>query len=300
MKKLYLLSLLIFTVLSLAQADIPKTIHFQGRLTDLSGNPVGEGNPSITFRLWDAETSGTMLWTGTYDAAVKEGYYSVELGSGLHPFTGLTFNQPYYLDLKVGSDPDYLSPRIKLDSSAYAMNVADGAISTAKLADSSVIAAKISDSAITTAKIQDNAVTTAKINNGAVTTDKIADNGTSQIWNYAFDSRNHTTSEQYTVFDVNINLAKAAKIVILAKAEVSGHSATAGSVAWTLYWNDQFADYAFRGIHYTNDVNGATLMSVKGGAAGNQYNIKLKADVTIVNNPIETNFYKLIIQAFYK
>ncbi len=141
MKKLFVLCLLIFATFSLAQADIPKTIHFQGRLTDLSGNPIPD-NPSygLTFELWNAETGGQMVWpTTAYNVAVKNGYYSLELG----PFNDATiFNQPLWLAVTSNTDGTPLSPRIKLDSSAYALNVADGAISTAKLVDSSVISRK--------------------------------------------------------------------------------------------------------------------------------------------------------------
>ncbi len=187
MKKIGLLSLLVLLTFSLAQADIPKIIHFQGRLTDLSGVPISEGGHGITFNLWDAETGGNLLWTGNYTVSTKSGYYSIDLGDSPSPFpAAMTFDQPYYLDLQVGGDPDVLSPRIKLDSAAYAMNVADNAIVTTKLKDGAVTEAKLADSAVTTAKLDDSAVTNAKLayhaitadkmENSAVITDKIADN----------------------------------------------------------------------------------------------------------------------------
>lgn len=141
MKKILILSLITLSLAVIAMADIPKTIHYQGRLTDLNGNPIADGTPAISFRLWDAETNGTMVWNGTYDVATKDGYYSAELGSGLHPFTSLSFDQPYYLDMKVGSDPDYLSPRIKLNSAAYAIHASTADYATSALNCSNAVAA---------------------------------------------------------------------------------------------------------------------------------------------------------------
>ncbi len=177
MKKIGLLSLLVLLTFSLAQADIPKIIHFQGRLTDLSGVPISEGGHGITFNLWDAETGGNLLWTGNYTVSTKSGYYSIDLGDSPSPFpAAMTFDQPYYLDLQVGGDPDVLSPRIKLDSAAYAMNVADNAIVTTKLKDSAVTEVKLADSAVTNAKLAYHAVTADKMVDGAVINGKLADN----------------------------------------------------------------------------------------------------------------------------
>lgn len=61
------------------------------------------------------------------------------------------------------------------DSAVTTAKIAGSAVTTAKIADSAVTNAKIGGSAVTTAKIADSAVTTAKIGGSAVTTAKIAD-----------------------------------------------------------------------------------------------------------------------------
>ena len=55
-----------------------------------------------------------------------------------------------------------------------AAKLADGAVTTAKVADNTVTTAKVVDSAITTAKVADNAITTAKVADGSVTAAKLA------------------------------------------------------------------------------------------------------------------------------
>jgi len=61
------------------------------------------------------------------------------------------------------------------DSAITTAKIADAQITTAKIVDSAVSTAKIADSAIATAKIVDSAITTAKIVDSAITTGKIAD-----------------------------------------------------------------------------------------------------------------------------
>ena len=60
--------------------------------------------------------------------------------------------------------------------SVYSEKIFDTAVTASKLATNSVITEKIKDGAVTTAKLADSAVTTAKITDGAVTEDKLAAN----------------------------------------------------------------------------------------------------------------------------
>ena len=54
--------------------------------------------------------------------------------------------------------------------------IADGAVTTAKMADGAITAAKIADGTIVAAEVASNAITTAKINAGAVTSAKMDTN----------------------------------------------------------------------------------------------------------------------------
>lgn len=72
------------------------------------------------------------------------------------------------------------------DNISFAVEIADNAVTTAKIADANVATAKLADNAVTTPKIADanvttnkiadNAVTTAKLPDGAVTSAKLAAN----------------------------------------------------------------------------------------------------------------------------
>ena len=43
-------------------ANIPNTLNFQGRLMDQSGQPVLDGQYTVTFRLYTAASGGNMVW----------------------------------------------------------------------------------------------------------------------------------------------------------------------------------------------------------------------------------------------
>ena len=58
------------------------TIPYAGRLTDEAGQPVGDGDYAFTFALYDAATSGTLLWSEVQEGiAVREGGFVASLGS---------------------------------------------------------------------------------------------------------------------------------------------------------------------------------------------------------------------------
>jgi len=43
------------------QATMPSTLSYQGVLQDGAGNPVPDGNYSLTFRIYSVSTGGTSL-----------------------------------------------------------------------------------------------------------------------------------------------------------------------------------------------------------------------------------------------
>lgn len=106
-------------VCSLAYADIPKTINFQGRLTDASGKFVSDGNYSLTFKIYSDSSRGSSKWSETQTVAVSKGLFNATLGI-LTPIPDSIFNYVNtWLGIQVGADAE-MTPRQRLSSLGYA------------------------------------------------------------------------------------------------------------------------------------------------------------------------------------
>ncbi|MBI4803305.1 MAG: hypothetical protein HY796_12360 [Elusimicrobia bacterium] len=106
--------------LSSAQISPPQKVNFQGRLTDLSDNPLN-GSFDLTFSLYDAATAGAALWTETQTGvSVTNGAVEAILGSVTPIPYSVTASSAIYLQIQVGSE--VLSPRQPFNSVLYSMN----------------------------------------------------------------------------------------------------------------------------------------------------------------------------------
>jgi hypothetical protein len=99
-------------------AAIPRVINYQGRLTDKDDNPL-TGNFLVTFRFYDTEKEGQAVWEEGHILNIKNGIFNVLMGS-VKPLE-IDFNKDLWLGMEVASDGE-MTPRIKLASSAYALN----------------------------------------------------------------------------------------------------------------------------------------------------------------------------------
>lgn len=132
-----------------ALADIPGTINYQGRLTDLAGNAVTDGTYGVTFTLhYQAVGNSPTGWSEVQNVVTERGYFNIALGSSTS-LSSLGFNYPYYLEIQVAGDAQPMSPRQQLMSVPYAMRagIPDGTISTNKIADDAVTYTKIAPGA---------------------------------------------------------------------------------------------------------------------------------------------------------
>ncbi len=130
---------LIMFMSGLVNAQIPKTLSYQGVLTDASGTAVTDGSYSLTFKLYESATSGPLVWEETQSVTVANGIFSVILGSSTT--LNLLFNKQYWLGIAVDGGSE-LQPRIQLTSAAYSLNaqsVADSAVTGAAIASGSVV-----------------------------------------------------------------------------------------------------------------------------------------------------------------
>jgi hypothetical protein len=128
-----LLAVLVLALLSFA--DVPRTISYQGLLTDTGGNPIPDGAHDLIIRLSTVDTGGSAVYTEAHSAvSVANGGFNVLIGSITPP--AIAFDQPLWLSLQVDADPE-LSPRVPFASSPYSLGLslpfdghADGATPT--------------------------------------------------------------------------------------------------------------------------------------------------------------------------
>ena len=134
MKNILLVTL--FFVMTLSQfssAQIPRTISYQGVLTDNAGNPKPDGDYSITFSFYELEAGGDAIWSETKTLSITKGLLSTLLGSQTLFGVDVKFDKPYWLGIKVGDEAELL-PRIALTSAGYsfssdvALNIIDGKV----------------------------------------------------------------------------------------------------------------------------------------------------------------------------
>ncbi len=111
----------------------PPVMHYQGRLTDPSGDPVPDNTYSVLFTIYcNNNEFASSKWSETQSVTTNSGFFSVVLGT-VSPILDTVFNYAMcpewrYLGIKVGSDPE-MTPRTKLVTVPYAMRVStvDGA-----------------------------------------------------------------------------------------------------------------------------------------------------------------------------
>lgn len=133
-----------FRATSHAQTVSPNTFNLQGVLTSPGGTAVPDGVYSITFRLYTSAIGDVAVWSESQNnISIRSGVFNVILGN-LSPFR-IPFDQPYFLGIKVGQEPE-MTPRVELTSTPY-----------------SLMAKRVENNSITTDQIQGNAVTIDKI-----------------------------------------------------------------------------------------------------------------------------------------
>ena len=119
----------------LAMAVVPETVHYQGHITDIAGEPLHCPNPgevdgcpsgpvNITFRLYEAPEAGDSFWEETHDTIpVSKGIFHVALGATA-PITAELLGKPMvFLSLNVNETGEMM-PRQRFISAAFAVRAA--------------------------------------------------------------------------------------------------------------------------------------------------------------------------------
>ncbi|MCB9821311.1 hypothetical protein H6798_02135 [Candidatus Nomurabacteria bacterium] len=115
-----------------ASAATSAELNFQARLQSNTGVLIPDGNYHVEFKLYDAVSGGSLLWTETYTTGnlitVKNGYLTTQLGS-LTAFPGtIDWSQELWLSVNVGGNggaaswDGEMSPRLKLTAVPYAFS----------------------------------------------------------------------------------------------------------------------------------------------------------------------------------
>jgi hypothetical protein len=111
--------MVIFFLCSVASADVPDSINYQGKLTTASGGCLND-TVQMTFTIYADELGVSDDWSETQtQVEVKEGIFNVLLGS-VNPLPASIFNgTAKYLGVKVESDPE-MKPLKPMVTTAYA------------------------------------------------------------------------------------------------------------------------------------------------------------------------------------
>jgi len=100
------------------QAQVPQLINYQGQLTDGSGNPAN-GTFTMIFRIFEAATGGTALYTETQNVTVSNGVFNVLIGS-VTPIPLTLFDSGAERHLEITVSGAVLTPRRRFGSVPYA------------------------------------------------------------------------------------------------------------------------------------------------------------------------------------
>jgi len=184
MKNLFLVLTLaaVLMLTSSASAQIPRILSMQGVLLDANNQPLADGMYNMTFRIYDAQSGGNMLFEEYFAVPVTDGNYLALIGE--KNALNVVFDKPYWMS--VTPDGGKEAPRMQLTTSPYAFK----AVMTEK-ADTATFATKAAHAVIADAAVPSGpaggvlsgtypnptlgvgAVTTVAIADRAITREKI-------------------------------------------------------------------------------------------------------------------------------
>src|SRR5947209_2799795 len=108
-------------------------VNFQARLEGADGAIATDGNYNVQFKLYNAASGGSALWTETYlnsasqGVRVVNGYLTVNLGSVTAFPSNMAWDQNLYVTMNIGGTsagaPSWdgeMNPRLKLTAVPYA------------------------------------------------------------------------------------------------------------------------------------------------------------------------------------
>src|SRR5579872_1709000 len=111
-----------------------ETISYQGLLRGADGSVPTDGAYQIRVHLY-TDSGGTQeLWADDYTVQLNGGVFNLALGAGTKPLpSSAILDRPLWLGVQIGEGP-IMRPLAALGATAYALNVADSAITRNKIA----------------------------------------------------------------------------------------------------------------------------------------------------------------------
>ena len=139
--------------------QLPKTLSFQGYLTNADGEPITNSALEVSFSLYTQKTGGSLVWgPETHQVNVDKGILNTILGASqitavpLDFGGSLTFDQKYFLEIVINpSGAAETLTRIELTSSMFSLstlnatNITSGTLSGALLdeVDASILSGSV-------------------------------------------------------------------------------------------------------------------------------------------------------------
>jgi hypothetical protein len=160
----------------------PRTISFQGVLTDTANHPYPNGKYQFVFRFFDSESGGNLLWESTPPESLQteNGTFSTQLGKNPPFSNSLKFDTQYWLSLQVNGIQ--MPKRMELTSVGRSISsgYSDSSIhslysDTARFAKSTT-PQQYADSARISGTVPNNSITSSKILDGTIQTVDVASN----------------------------------------------------------------------------------------------------------------------------
>jgi hypothetical protein len=108
--------ILVVLVYELSSAGVFDHMTYQGVLTQ-NGSRVN-GPSSLTFKIYNAQSNGTLKWSETQNITIQNGILNVVLGDSTT--MSLDGTEQYWLEIWVGTEQ--LGSRVKLSAVPYSMN----------------------------------------------------------------------------------------------------------------------------------------------------------------------------------
>jgi len=117
------MALVFLTAGIVSAATVTPSITYQGKLTNAAGSPL-TGTYSVTFKVYDASTGGTVLSTDTHSVTAANGLFTTSIAVS-NP--ALVDGRALWLGIKVGTDPE-MTPRQEIRPVPYALSLRPGAV----------------------------------------------------------------------------------------------------------------------------------------------------------------------------